>query len=224
LGPVSENASRRPGNGSLSHRGGSGQLGSTEELTPSIFTRQGDLHTRILAARFVMAGLPICVQFSIPLRIAITGRVAHLQRVKSLCLQNVAKLPNVAIIGVVSTVPIAVVLACVLTASSAWAGCWYLMEPPSMAEMAWGFGSSLSAEFARQEFVWGKGCETLARVSDSGAPIWTWRQGGEPRELLEDCESALIRNEDDSWRARSPDRLDAKVTPLRPLFGSSQEP
>jgi hypothetical protein len=65
---------------------------------------------------------------------------------------------------------------------------WYLMYPPSQADTSWICGRSPSAEFARNGLGWGKSCQELARLLDSGAPLSQWLQAGEPFETLSECE------------------------------------
>ena len=81
---------------------------------------------------------------------------------------------------------------------------WYLMVPPSMSEMDWTCGASLSAHAYHKLFGTGdeKECAKFAEIEAPNAPISKWHEMS-PFETLLDCEKAqhelLVRS-----RAGSP--------------------
>jgi hypothetical protein len=71
---------------------------------------------------------------------------------------------------------------------------WYLMMPPTDAEISWECGNSLTAQIAR--YVSGgvaKVCETEEHYTGIGylQPLSQWHQVGEPFEHLSECEQGL---------------------------------
>jgi hypothetical protein len=77
-----------------------------------------------------------------------------------------------------------------LAASLALVG-WYLMVPPSMSEMDWTCGASLSAFAYHKLFGTGdeKNCAKFAEIEAPNAPISKWHEMS-PFETLLDCEKA----------------------------------
>jgi hypothetical protein len=68
---------------------------------------------------------------------------------------------------------------------------WYLMVPPSMSEMDWTCGASLSAFAYHKLFGTGdeKDCAKFAEIEAPNAPIAKWHEMS-PFETLLDCEKA----------------------------------
>jgi hypothetical protein len=68
---------------------------------------------------------------------------------------------------------------------------WYLMVPPSMSEMDWTCGASLSAQAYHKLFGTGdeKECAKFKEIEAPNAPISRWHEMS-PFETLLDCEKA----------------------------------